>query len=146
MDANSMRRRSEFGGRFGQMARVSTDGCACCAQKAIFSPVIVEVECQKNEHKTLNQEKHSKNNWDRECRRDRRTEQQQTDQEIYRPRMNDPKPPPLSPLMISQASGSVGGIIQAIGAVFGGLIGGAVSERRLAGVKTSLARLRYSSI
>jgi hypothetical protein len=55
--------------------------------------------------------------------------------------MNDPKPPPLSPLMISQASGSVGGIIQAIGAVFGGLIGGAVSamsERRLAGVKTSL--------
>jgi hypothetical protein len=40
---------------------------------------------QKNEPETLNQEKHAKNDRDRECRRDRRTEQQQTDQEVYRP-------------------------------------------------------------
>ena len=42
---------------------------------------------------------------------------------------------------LSQASGSAGGIIQSTGAVFGGLIGAAVtalSERHLAGVKTSL--------
>ena len=42
---------------------------------------------------------------------------------------------------LSQGSGSAGGIIQSTGAVFGGLIGAAVSalsERHLAGVKTSL--------
>jgi hypothetical protein len=48
-------------------------------------PSLPKPKCQKNEPHALNQEEHSENNWDRECRRDRRTEQQQTDQEVYRP-------------------------------------------------------------
>jgi hypothetical protein len=42
---------------------------------------------------------------------------------------------------LSEAAGSAGGTIQSTGAVFGGLIGAAVSalsEKHLAGVKTSL--------